>query len=192
MSKEVDLPESSRTNNYNQRSWNRVNDHYDSNKDYKKMYGSLVQDPEWISSPFVAAKIYQGGEQPAYFPDAQQFMPQKGSSAEPEEEESKPPKEEEKPPKEDISWREVPLDTSYPTAPFARARIYQPENGHESYYPNTLDNYPMRSQTQHREGETESDSDDKEEGPKYAPTQPFARARIYSPENGHQNYFPNR
>ena len=71
MSKEVDLPESSRTNAYNERSWNRVNDHYDSNKDYKKMYGSLVQDPEWISSPFVAAKIYQGGEQPAYFPDAQ-------------------------------------------------------------------------------------------------------------------------
>lgn len=71
------------------------------------------------------------------------------------------------------------LDSSYPTAPFARARIYQPENSHESYYPNTLDNYPMRSQTEHREAETESESDSDDQDEAYAPTQPFARARIY-------------
>ena len=93
---------------------------------------------------------------------------------------------ESKPPVEDISWREVPLDKSYPTAPFARARIYSPENGHESYFPNTLD---TRIQKGNREGETESDSDD--EGEAFTPTQPFARSRIYSPENGHQNYYPN-
>lgn len=137
-------------------------------------------DPQWISSPFAPARIYQGGEQPAYFPNANQFMPQKDSdNSEIENEESSPPV-------EDISWRQVEQDKSYPTAPFARARIYSPKNGHQSYFPNTLD---ARSQTEHREGETDSDSDDDSEP--YVPTAPFARARIYSPENGHQNYYPN-
>lgn len=48
--------ETSRT--YNDRSWNRVNDHYDSSVDYKKLYGALAQGPEWLSEPYAAAKIY--------------------------------------------------------------------------------------------------------------------------------------
>jgi hypothetical protein len=113
------------------------------------MYGgSLVQDPEWISSPFAAARIDRPeNNRENYYPntlDNQSFYPkfayvrdthaQVESSAEPEEEK------ESKPPKEDISWREVPQDSSYPTAPFARARIDRPENNRESYSANTLDN----------------------------------------------------
>lgn len=139
-------------------------------------------DPQWISNPFAPAHIYQGGEQPAYFPDANQFMPQQ-RSFEPEADGG-----ESAPPKEDTTWRQVEQDASYPTAPFARARIYVPENNHESYYPNTLDS---RSQADHREGETESDSEsDEGEAPKEDnswrqveqdssyPTKPFSRARI--------------
>ena len=91
-------------------------------------------DPAWVSTPFAPARIYQGGEQPSYFPNANQFMPQKDAEV---------PKEgeggETKPPVEDISWRQVEQDSSYPTAPFARARIFSPDNGRESYWPNTLD-----------------------------------------------------
>ena len=32
-------------------------------------------DPAWVSAPFAPARIYQGGEQPSYFPNANQFMP---------------------------------------------------------------------------------------------------------------------
>lgn len=37
----------------------------------------------------------------------------------------------------------------------------------------------------------EAASSDEEEGEDYAPTKPFSRARIYQPENGHQNHYPN-
>lgn len=38
----IDLPDSARTNTYPDRSWNYVNDHYDSSVNYDKMYGSLA------------------------------------------------------------------------------------------------------------------------------------------------------
>lgn len=56
----MDLPESDRTNPYPDRSYNWVNDHYDSSVNYDKMYGALVQKksaepeiPEWLTmGPF--------------------------------------------------------------------------------------------------------------------------------------------
>lgn len=84
----IDLPDSARTNAYPDRSWNYVNDHYDSSVNYDKMYGSLAQSPSvetdyddpyynWRSfmGPFAMPRIYQGvdevdGQQPSYFPDA--------------------------------------------------------------------------------------------------------------------------
>jgi len=38
----VDLPESARTEKYQDMSYNNVNDHYDSSVNYDKMYGALV------------------------------------------------------------------------------------------------------------------------------------------------------
>jgi hypothetical protein len=65
--------------NYNDRSWNVVNDHYDSSVNYDKMYGALVQKqksaedsfPEYLTmGPFASARINQEVPRSSYFPYA--------------------------------------------------------------------------------------------------------------------------
>jgi hypothetical protein len=83
------LPESARTEKYNDRSWNLVNDHYDSGVNYDKMYGALVQRknseskevddyvmPWYLTmGPFAMPRIYQDVDDHAsYFPNANQLM----------------------------------------------------------------------------------------------------------------------
>ena len=69
----INLPDDARTNPYPDRSWNLLNDHYDSGVTYDKMYGALAQAPatqtdyddpyyNWRSAMgvFAAPRIYQG------------------------------------------------------------------------------------------------------------------------------------
>jgi len=70
-----------------------------------------------------------------------------------------------------------------------RTRIYQPTNGHDVPYPPTQG---LNHQSSKNVKSVKADSFDDDEGinPQWV-SKPFARERIYSPENGHQNHYPN-